>query len=198
MPSPKGGAQILDDFLDRRDFILQELFHQGVVEIGQGLEHETACLVLSFAHAVWHLDHVGRCARFVFIGLLGDEIDITHDVFAVADGNLGDQKRGFGHILHGGKQITHQRGRAVHLVDEDHGRNAVLFKELEDRPQGGGPFNDGFVNDDGGVDSHQGVACFGEKLDGAGTIDDVERYAFERGVGSADLGRHLALACLGR
>ena len=153
----QGLLQVLDDLLGRRLLVLEQLLHQVVVEVGQGLEHLGARRLLALEVVVGEVDAVGGCAFVVGVGLLGDEVDIADEVLAAADGVLVRHDGPGADLAEGVEQVAVADLGAVHLVDEDDVREAGGVEVLEERGHRAHPLDHGLDDDDGEVDSRAGL-----------------------------------------
>ena len=190
-------GQVLVNLAFLRDHVLQELLEQGIAEVGQLLDELGARGFLALDHGIGKLDQIRGLARFVLIGPLARQIDVTGDVLAVADRHLAQHQGQARDRLQGLDHLGDAGRGGIHLVDEEAMGNLVVLEELEYRRHRHGAFDLGFADDDGGIGGHQGIERFLGQFDGPGTVDKYPGIAQELRRGDGKLGGHLPGAGLG-
>ena len=148
--------QMAIDFLLRRDGVFQQLLQQGIVKVGQRLQHFQARLFFAVEELVGNGDEFGGLAFLVAVGAFADQVHIAGNLFALADGHLAQHQRALRNRLIGLQHIAHPHFGRVHLVDEQHVRDGVLVQEMQQRGDGQRALWLGFADDDGNIRHHAG------------------------------------------
>ena len=184
-----GGEIVEDRVLGRLD-LLQQLLHQLIVMVGQGLQHGEACL--EFACLVVARD-LGDLALGVFavdVGALQREIDRADDDAVLAQRYLAQQQwHGAGRLQHL-QRVAHARYRLVDLVEEKDARHAEIVELAHDELQRGDLLLIGLGDHDGDIAGGQDRLGLEGEFDRAGAIDESELLAHEIRSGNVRLDAH--------
>ena len=112
------GGDVIDLFGHHR-FVFDDLFEQGVVEIGVAFEQFGAGLFLAGAHRLGDLHQRRMLAVLELPGAFGDQVDHADDVLAVADRHFAQHDMVARIGLQRRDGFRHPADRRVGLVDED-------------------------------------------------------------------------------
>ncbi len=191
-------GQVLVDFLVRRLLVLEQLFQESVVEIGEFFDEAGAGGTLAFPEIVGERNQIGGLARAVAVGALADQIDIAGDFrLGPAQRHLAQHQRAVGHRLQRRQHVAHPRIRGIELVDVEHVRDVVAGEKAQQRADRDRALDLGLAHHDDDVGDQHRLLRLIEQLDRAGAIEDRPGVAEKGRVGDVDLGRHAAGARLG-
>ena len=194
---PQRLAQVGQDLLLRRLLVLEQLFHQLVVEIGQRLEHLATRTLLALPVLLRQRNTVGSGRLAVGVRLLGDQIDVADQSLALADRELVRQHWPRADLAQRLQQVAVGHLGPVHLVDEDDMRKVEAVEILQEGRDRDHPLDHRLDHDDGKVDAEQGLSPLVDELDRPRTVEDGEVVTLVLEAGDADLGAHLAVARFG-
>ena len=187
-------GQIAVDFLFGRNRVLKQLFEEHVVEIGQFLQQILARLFVAVPHVGGDFDQRGFLAGFVGIRPFGNEIDIAFDIVAVPDRNMAQNQRLLGHALKRFQHVLHRNMGMIDLVDEDHVRDVVFAKEMQQGSDHQRAVGIRIDDDDCYVGDHQGAARLALELDRPRAIQKSPAFAEKFGMGGGNFDAHFAAA----
>ena len=122
------------DAVGRGGLVLDELFEEGVVEVGEVFEEFGARLPLAVAQVGGDLDEGGGLSFLVVPGAFGDEVDGAGDLAAFADRDLAEDDGVGGVGLERRHRVADAGAGLIHAVDEEEDGDAACFHE----PQVGG------------------------------------------------------------
>ena len=185
-------GQVAVNLLDIGNLVFQKLFQQFVVEVGERLQHRFPGQLVFIGDGVRHVDALRAGAGGVSVGPPADQIDVTRNRLAFADGDLAQHQR---RVLDGTQRFVHRGDRlgdGVDLVDEDHVGDAAVGESLEQRREGHRALGRGFVNHHRQVGDQQGVQRFLPHLDRARAVEEGPLVVEIGGRADRDLDRHLA------
>ena len=121
-------AQIVEHLVARRLDLLDQLFHQRVVVIGQPLQHREARLAFRRDLVGGNGDDFARRMLAIDERALQREIDVTDRDAALPDRDLAQQQRRARRGLQHRQMLAHAPGERVDLVEEQEARNAGLLE----------------------------------------------------------------------
>ncbi len=174
----------------------QQLLEQGVVMVGELLEHVEAVLRLAVGEVGGDVDLLGRLARPVFEGALEREVDEAGDLLAPflgADRDLaGDQGRR-AHRLKRFEQVANAAAGLVDLVDEDEVGDSERLELPQSRLGEDGAVGVGIDDDDGEVRGRHRERSVGREADRAGRVEEGEAVAEKLEMHQVQFGRAGAL-----
>ncbi len=123
-------VQGLEDLIGGRDDVIENLYEQCVVVIGEHFGQSRQRFLLALAHIVRQGNGLGIVTA-IAIGALADDIDIAGHRIVFADRHLAQNERIFGMSLQRRHRVAHLAGQRVDLVDEDEMRQSEIFDRLE-------------------------------------------------------------------
>ena len=190
-------GKIVEDGIGRRHDVLEQLLHQGVVMVGEFLQHREACFLLAIEIAAIQRDDFRCLVLAIDKGALQGEINEAGDEIAVPDRNLPQYQRHTRSRLQRGQGFAYAFVSAIYLVEEQEARNAQVFKLAQDELQLRQLALIGLANHHGSIDRRQRRAHILREFDRAGAIDERITVAHEASRHGGETHPHLVCACFG-
>src|SRR5262249_35837527 len=177
--------------------ILEQLLHQGVIMVGELLQHRESRLFLTTLVVAFERDHFGCGMLAIDEGALEREIDKALDQVAAPDWDLAEHQRDARCRLQRRKRLANTLLGLVDLVEEKKPGNVEILELAHDQLQLRQLALVGFADDDGGIDRGQRRAHVVDEFDRTGTIDEGIAFAHEGGGDGGEPDAHLVGARLG-
>jgi hypothetical protein len=172
-------GEVVEHGLPVGRLVHQQLLEQGIVMVGELLQHVRALQRLAVGQVGRDVLLLGGLAGPIIISSLQGDIDEARDLFSIADRDpAGDQGR-FAHRLQRLEQGLDRAARLIDLVDEDHVRKAERLEPPQRRlcEEGAGGI---------GIDDDQSEVCRGDAECAVGGEADGARHV-DQGVAVAHI-----------
>ncbi len=181
LPFAQFVREIVKHLVARRRNILEQLFEQPVVMIGEFLQHGEPGFLLAVEIARFEVDDFRGHVLAIDKGALQREIDETRDEIALPDRNLPQHQRRARGRLQRRQRFADALVRLVDLVEEQETRNPEVFEFAHDDLQLRQLALVGLAHDDRGIDRRQRGTHVVREFNGARTIDEGVAVAHEAG-----------------
>ncbi len=184
-------GEVVEYLVARRLDVGDQLLHQGVVVIGEALQHGVARFLLARQFAGGNVDHDGRRVFAIDEGALQREIDEAGDDAVLPDRDLPQQQRRLRGRLEHGQRLADAQVGLVDLVEEQDARDAEVFELAQDHAQRRQLALVRLADHDRRVAQRQDIARLMGEFDRAGKVDEGEAVAeiIDRGDIGLDAGR---------
>jgi hypothetical protein len=189
--------EIVEHGIARRLDVLEQLFHQRIVVIGELFQHREARFLLAVEIAALERDDFGGFVLAVDEGAFKREIDETFDQFAVPDRNLAQHQRNAGGRLQDCERLPDPLVGAIDLVEEQKARDLELFQLAQDDLKLRQLFLVRLADHHRGVDCGKRCAHVARELHRTRAVDEGVAVAHEIGRGRRKRNAHLVMARLG-
>ena len=174
--------------------IFKQLFHEGVIMVGQRFQHGEAGFLLARLVGGVDLADLSVLVRAVDVGALESEVDAAGGDAVLPDRDLAQHQRLLADALQFLQRLLHRAFGLVDLVEEENAGQAQFVQPVEDELQRWQLLGVGFDTHDGEVAVLQrGFRLVGE-FNGARAVDDGERLADAVGGGNGGLDAHAVCA----
>ncbi len=190
-------AEVAADAVEAGGLVVEQLFQQGVVVVGQLLQHVEAGVGLDGGGGLRQVDPLRRLPAPIDVGALQGQIDEAGDLLALQQRQLTHHHRRGADILQGVDQGVERPVRLVDAVDEDGVGNAERLQVRQDRLGQHRLARIRIDHHDGQVHRRQHRLGGAGEIAGSGTVDDAEAVAEELQTGQVQLDRHPSLPRLG-
>ena len=189
-------GEIVEHLVARRLDIVEQLFHQFVVVIGQRLQHGEARGFLAIEHVAFERDDFGGSVLLVDERAFQCEIDEAGDDVFGKSRNLTQQQFGARRRLQHRKHVMNGGVGLVDLVEKQETGNLPLFQFAQHELELRDFLLVHLTYDDGGVDGRQHRAHVMDEFDGTRAIDKAIAVAHKIGGGDRHFDAHVMLARL--
>jgi hypothetical protein len=183
-------GQVLEDQVLFRLYVLEQLLHQHIVEIGDLLEHRGAGGDFVGLLAIGQGDDLALLGFVVDMRPLERQVDAPGDDAALGHRQLPEHQRHAARRLQHREDVAHGARELVDLVEEDEVRHLARFEIPEDQLQRGDLLGVGFRHHHRHVGAGEDRQALILKLHRAGAIDEAVAVAHELGFGDIDLDAH--------
>ncbi len=204
MPARRGAEEHLDDrsaflilmqrrenLVGRRRDILDHLFEQSIVVIGEHLREPGERFLLGYQQFARQHATFGIFAA-IMIGTLAYDIDIAGHGVMFADRNLSQDKWILGMGLQRRDDLADLAGKRIDFIDEDKMRQTRRLNRLQEKRKIGEPVGGRFADDDRKIDDSERRRRLLREFDRARAIDERPGFTHERAMPEPQLGGHRA------